>query len=211
MKDTHGASSGFTLVEVLVTSVLLLVVLGAFASMGSVANRTLNAGDRRAEACEKCLRFLQRITQFGRSGVLSTYRVEATADDIANGRATAVGEWVHPVDGEPRTVAQFRSADGILAMNAGSLTEPIELRFVPDPAEGPGVGIAGRDDDGDHLIDEGHVEITYNGVRTGLLTGIESLAFVLDRDLLTVQIRTARRTDSAVQFYFEHVLSLRNN
>ena len=45
----------------------------------------------------------------------------------------------------------------------------------------------------------------------GLLTGVSSFSVTADRDRLTMQIRTARRTDLPSQYLFESVLSMRNN
>lgn len=209
-----GRERGFTIVELLITVTVLVVVLAGLGGTATLANRSMQENDRRAEACEKVQRFFQRIAQFTRSGVLSTYRVEATAADVSSGRAGAVGEWIDPVDGERRPVAQLRAADGILAMSANSLTDPIVLRFrldeAEDPERNPGA-VAGADDDGDGLIDEGEVAMTYSGTEPTMLRGIEALWLVVDGPLLTVQVRTARTVKSPVQFSFEQGFSLRNN
>jgi prepilin-type N-terminal cleavage/methylation domain-containing protein len=205
---------GFTLVEVVVTMAVMVVVLVGLGSTAGITTRTVNTIDRRAEATERVLRCFERITQFTRAGVLSTYQVEATAADVTAGRAPAVGAWIDPVDGEPRPVARLRAANGILAMNAGSLTAPIELRFRLDKGEDPAVNpgaAAGRDDDGDGLIDQGQLVMEYSGIRTVLLTGIDSCTLTVDGYLLTVQVRTARRGTSGTQFSLERVFTLRNN
>jgi prepilin-type N-terminal cleavage/methylation domain-containing protein len=205
---------GFTLVEMIITLAVMVIVLVGLGSTAGITTRTVNTIDRRAEATERVLRCFERITQFTRAGVLSTYQVEATAAEVTAGRATAVGAWIDPVDGEPRPVARWRAANGILAMNAGSLTAPIELRFRldagEDPATNPGAA-AGRDDDRDGLIDQGQLVMMYGGIRTVLLTGIDSCTLTLDGYQLTVQVRTARRGTSGSQFSLERVFTLRNN
>lgn len=205
---------GFTLVEMTITMVVLVVVLVGLGSTAGITTRTAHTIDQRAEATERVLRCFQRITNFTRAGVLSTYQVEATAADVAAGRATAVGTWIDPVDGEPRPAVRLRAASGILAMNAASTTAPIELRFALDPGEDPATNpaaAAGRDDDGDGDVDEGQLTMEYDGIRTVLLTGIESCTMTIDGYLLTVQVRTARGRTSANQFSFERVFTLRNN
>jgi hypothetical protein len=201
--------AGFTLVEVTLVLMLTTLLLGAFQMLGTSAHRMLNVCDRRAEISEKVFRFQQRVAQLMRAGVLSTYKVEATAADVASHRAAAVGAWIDPIDGEARSSVQFQSADGILAMNAASLTQPIVLRWTLDAAEQN--GHSGKDDDHDHMIDEGHVDITYDGIRIGLLTGVSSFSITSVQDRLTMDIRTAQRTDQPSQFLFETVLSMRNN
>jgi len=207
--NARHPESGFTLVEVTLVLMLLTLLLGAFQMLGTSASRMLTVCDRRSETSEKVFRFQQRVAKLMRAGVLSTYKVEATAADVASHLAAAVGDWIDPVDGEPRSSIRFQAADGVLAMNANSLTQPIVLRFVLDSAEQ--AGRSGQDDDRDHLIDEGHVDITWDGIRIGLLTGVASFTITADRDRLTMQIRTARRTDLPSQYSFESVLSMRNN
>lgn len=209
MSRAHRAAGGFTILEVLLAVTIFFIMLAAVGSTAGVATRTMQTNDRRAETSEKVMRFLQRITQLTRGGVVSTFRVEATQADVDSGRATAIGEWIEPVDGERRTVIQFQAADGILALRASSLTPPVVLRFATDPGEA--AGTSGRDDDNDFLIDEGRVVFTNNGIDTGILSGIETCSFVLEGFLLTVEIRSARSTRSSHQFHFRQVFSLRNN
>jgi len=205
---------GFTLVEMVVTMMVLIVVLAGFGSTAGITSRTANSIYRRAEATERVMRCFERITPFTRAGVTSTYQVEANAADVIAGRATAAGAWIDPQDGEARTAARLRAADGILAMNATSITPPIELRFQTDPGEDPATNpaaAAGRDDDGDGLVDQGRLTMLYKGIRTVLLTGIESCTMTIDGYLLTVRVRTARGRTSTTQFTFERVFTLRNN
>jgi len=199
---------------VLITSAVLLVVLVGLGATGGIASRTMRTTDRRADVTERVQKFFQRINSFSRSGVLSTYKVQATAADVAAARATAVGAWIDPVDGEARTDVRFSAADGILAMNAASITPPIELHFVVDgrenPATNPGA-VAGSDDDGDGWIDEGHIAMQYDGTDTVLVSGMDSCTMTLRGHELTVVVRTARRGATDRQFTFQQVFMLRNN
>jgi len=205
---------GFTLIEVLITTTVLVVVLIGLGATGGIAARTMHTTDRRADVTERVQKFFQRINSFARSGVLSTYKVQAKAADVAAARATAVGDWIDPVDGEARSDVRFSAADGILAMSASSITPPIELHFVVDdrenPATNPGA-VAGSDDDGDGWIDEGHVAMKYDSTDAVLVSGIDSCAMTIVGHQLTVTVRTARRSATDRQFTFAQVFMLRNN
>jgi prepilin-type N-terminal cleavage/methylation domain-containing protein len=208
MSAPADRTSGFTLVELMIVATVLVLLLTAFGATAGTASRTMLVTDRRAEATEKLLRFFARIVNQTRAGVLSTYKVEATAADVAAARAAAVGDWIDPVDGEPRDAVCFQAADGILAINAGSLSPPIVLRFRRDAGEDATAG----DDDGDGLVDEGQVTLGYDAeVEANVLTGVSACDFVLDGNLLAVRVRTARRVGSDQQFQLEQVFTLRNN
>jgi hypothetical protein len=198
----------------MITAAIMVVVLIGLGATSGIAGRTMQTNERRADTCERVLRCFQRIRQFTRAGVLSTYKVEATPADVTAGRATAVGTWIDPVDGEQRTAVQFRAADGNLAMNAASLTPPIEVRFRLDEREDPALNpqaTVGEDDDRDGLIDEGRLEVVYDGTEVGLVSGISSCWLILDRAVMTVQVTTATTTASDRQFFFEQSYVLRNN
>lgn len=205
---------GFTLVELMLVLVVLTVVMAGLGATGGLASRAMSVNERRSHTCDKAQHFMQRITSFSRSGVLTTYRVESTAADVVAGRAGGAGLWIDPVDGEARAAVQFSAADGALAMNAGSITPPITLRFRLDDGENPAqnpAATAGVDDDGDGMVDEGEVSLNYDGLDVGMLRDIDSCTFTLDGYLLTVRLRTARDTRSSQQFVFERAFALRNN
>jgi len=181
--------SGFTLVEVIIVMALLLPMLGVVLSSSDVALQSMRASEAAADAVENVQRIAQRVTQFIRPAVLSTYRMEATDSDVALGRAAAAGDWVDPVDLEPRTVMQFRSADGVLAINASALTPVRVLRFRLDPGE----TVDGTDEDGDRLIDEGSIVYETDGDEIVIGTGIEQCTFTLDARKITLRLRAAKR------------------
>lgn len=201
--------SGFTLVELMIVVAVLMPILAAIGSTTMVASKTLDANERNAEVTESLLRASQRVVQFLRACVLSTYRMEANADDVNLGRATAVGEWIQPVDLESRTGIRFRSADGVLSLKASSLTQPRTLRWVMDSAESSN----GQDDDGDGLIDEGSVMLTYDSSETVHISDIEECTFTLDGRLLRITLRAAERDlDGRMhRASLEHSLYVRNN
>ncbi|HLU38414.1 MAG TPA: hypothetical protein VK081_03460 [Planctomycetota bacterium] len=209
MKADAGHEAGTSLVEVVVAASILLVVLVAVGSTAETASRTMRTNDERAATTERMLRFLQRVAPMTRAGVLSTYRVEATVADLSADRASAPGEWIEPIDGEPRAAIRFQAADGNLALRAGSLTAPIVLRYVRDPAEA--TGAPGIDDDGNGLIDDGRIVLVHQGVETTVATGVEECSFTLEGASLVVTLRAARRRSTDPPLQFEQVHVLRNN
>jgi prepilin-type N-terminal cleavage/methylation domain-containing protein len=180
---------GFTLVELIIVMALLLPILGVVLSSSDVALQSMRASEAAGDAVENVQRIAQRVTQFIRPAVLSTYRMEATDADVALGRAAAAGEWVDPVDLEPRTAMQFRSADGVLAINASALTPVRVLRFRLDPGE----TVDGTDEDGDRLVDEGSIVYETEGDEIVIGTGIEQCTFTLDARKITLRLRAAKR------------------
>jgi hypothetical protein len=151
--------------------------------------QSMRSSEAGSDAVENVQRIAQRIGQLIRPAVISTYRMEATANDVTLLRATSVGEWIYPVDLEPRTVIQFQSADGVLAMNASALTPVRVLRFQLDPGE----TADGTDEDGDGLVDEGRLSVTWSGTEILLGTGIELCTFTLDAHKITIHLRAAKR------------------
>ena len=200
---------GFTLVELFVVMALLLPILGVVLSSSDVALQSMRASEAGADAVENAQRIAQRVTQFIRPAILSTYRMEATDTDVAMGRATAAGEWIDPVDLEPRPVMQFRSADGILAINASALTSVRVLRFRLDPGE----TVDGTDQDGDRLVDEGSIVFEHDGESVVLGTGIEQCTFTLDARKITLRLRAAKRRGdgSIARATTIQALTFRNN
>ena len=180
---------GFTLVELIIVMALLMPILGVVLSSSDVALQSMRASEAAADAVENVQRIAQRVTQFIRPAVLSTYRMEATDADVALGRAATAGEWIDPVDLEPRTAMQFRSADGVLAINASALTPVRVLRFRLDPGE----TVDGTDEDGDRLVDEGSIVYETEGDEIVIGTGIEQCTFTLDARKITLRLRAAKR------------------
>lgn len=203
------SEGGFSFVELLMVLAIMLPVLAVVASSTDVATKTLRANEINADVIESLQRTTQRIVQFIRPAVLSTYRVEATAADVTAGRATNVGEWIDPLDLEPRTVVRFRAAEGILSMNAAALSRMRTLRFRLDDNEIDN----DLDDDDDGLIDEGGVYLTYEGAVVQLASEIEECVFILDGRLLRMRIRAGeRRQDGSIyRATTTQSLILRNN
>ncbi|MHC4514868.1 MAG: prepilin-type N-terminal cleavage/methylation domain-containing protein, partial [Planctomycetota bacterium] len=74
--------SGFTLVEVLISSVILIPILFAILSTRDVVGTTIAANQRRADAGDQVRRVARRVRQMARPGLASTVRVRATKADV---------------------------------------------------------------------------------------------------------------------------------
>ncbi len=200
---------GFTLVELMLVLALLGPIFGLIVTSATLATRTMNANDTAASTGEGLHRTIQRLTHFMRPCVLSTYLVEATQADVDAARATSVGEWIPPVDGEARTAIRFRSARGELSMNAKFLTSDRTIRFVLDSTERAN----GVDDDDDGFVDEGRIELDYDGVRADMVIHAELCTFTLVGRQLTIDLAAVGRSrdSSVMRSRTRQVLELRNN
>ena len=200
---------GFTLLEVCVVSAMLVLLVGVVFTSTRTVTSTMSEDDIVAKSMEQLQRSAVRIAQIARPCSLVTYRMISTPWDVANLYATAVGEWVEPVDGQARSAIRFQSADGQLSVNAAALTSPRTFRLVLDDGELPN----GVDDDGDGMIDEGEVMLDYDGSSVVMANNVETCNFTLDVRTLAVELRSAtRRRDGSLQHFTirEHIY-LRNN
>lgn len=203
-----AAQSGFTLIEVVLVSALLAVAVGAVAMSVRTTTQSLTADDLVARAMETLQRSAVRIALIARPCAITTYRVLSDSADVPV-RATAPGEWIEPMDAEERSSIRFAAADGRLSMNAASLTTPRTFRLVLDDGETANAA----DDDGDGMIDEGRVTMTYNGTDVVMASNVESCTFELTGRLLTIRMRSAARGrgDNVQRFAIEETIYLRNN
>jgi hypothetical protein len=200
---------GFTLIEMTIVLALAFPILTGLAMTTTSVNQSIEANSRAADVNTFSRRALLRIANLIRPAQMSTFRVLSVALDVTELRATKVGEWIVPSDLVERPGLEFRSASGLLSMNAALTTSERRTVFVRDPTESPN----GVDDDGDGLVDEGRVMLLQNGVTLNILQNVEDLTFELDGRLLTIRMRVARRAtngrihrfSTTSQFY------LRNN
>jgi len=206
--DRPSASGGFTLVEVVIVATLLSLAMSIISMCLSTATASLGVDDLVARSMETLQRNAVRIAQITRPCAISTYRVLSTSADVPL-HAAAAGEWMEPLQDDPRPSVQFRSARGELSMNAAGLTAPRTLRIQLDPGEVEN----GIDDDGDGMIDEGRVMLRYDGVDVAMAQNIERCVFTLSGRLLTIEMRSAaRRRDGGLQrFTVRETIYLRNN
>jgi hypothetical protein len=203
-----GAQSGFTLVELAVTSTLLTGAMAMIAMCADTATRSLGADDLVAKAMETLQRNAVRISSVLRPCSLATYQQFSTQADVPV-YATAAGQWIEPVDGEACSQIQFRAAAGTESMNAARLTGMRGLHLQLARGETRN----NRDDNGNGLIDEGDVILEYDGISVRVASNIESITFTLTNRLLQIELHSgARRRDGSVQRFTVHeTLYLRNN
>ena len=200
---------GFTLIEVLIVTLIFVPILIAISTTTGMVSGTVNANDQAAEVLETLRRSMQRVAQLVRPGVLTTMRVQATQADVDALKAANVGDWIDPTDLEVCPGIRFQSAAGVLSMNAAALTPPREITFVMDSDEVDN----DLDDDGDGMVDEGRVHLLYDTSRFTLADSIESCSFIMDGRLLRIRMQSSRR-DAKGRVYratVGQVFFLRNN
>ena len=182
--------------------------MAAISSVLGAASFSIQADDKIAVAMESLQRTAVRTAQILRPCSISTYRVPSVAADVPL-YAPAAGEWMEPIEADPRPAVQFRAADGQLSLNAAQLTDVRSLYLQPENGEVPN----GIDDDGDGLVDEGRLMLDYDGVPVALASGIESCLFTLTGRLLTIELRSAvqGRGGAVQRFGVREILYLRNN
>lgn len=199
---------GFTLVELVLVATLLTMAMAIVGMCMNTATQSLNADDLVGRAMESLQRSAVRISQVARPCSLTTYRVAAVASDVP-ALASAVGEWIEPVDGDPRASIMFQSASGVLSMNASALTGPRIFTLELDAGEVDN----DIDDDGDGMIDEGRVVLDYEGIKVALASNIEGCTFTLTGRLLAIELRSAARARGGLlqRFTIRETIYLRNN
>ncbi len=183
-----GSDAGFTLLEVMLAALVVIVLLGGVSRSTVFVNGALAANTTRDEAVTSVRRAVARVGSFVRPGKLSTISVTAVAEDVTAGRATAVGQWIAPTELVWRPGIQLTAAAGLLSMNAALSTSPRRLTFALDAGETAN----GADDDGDGLIDEGTVQLVHNLVTVAMLRDVEDCAFALEGRTLAVRMQCAR-------------------
>ncbi len=202
---TKSPEHGFTLIEVLISSVIIVPILFAVISTKDVVRNTISANERRADTGDHVRRIARRLRQLVRPGLLSTVKIRATqadvdlatAEEAARFAAKPLGipmyiptldDWISPGNLNPRDNIQFQGADDGLAMNASALTSPRVLEFRIDPNEADN----DLDDDGDGIVDEGKLHFQYDGLSFVLLENVESCTFALDDGILLLSLQVAR-------------------
>jgi len=203
-----STQAGLTFVELTLVTTLLIVLMSIIGTSTLISTRALQTDELVAHSMETLQRSAVRISQVLRPCSIITYRVAAVAADVPT-YASAVGEWIEPVNGDPRESIRFQSADGQLSLNATQLTTARAFRLQLDDGETDN----GVDDDGDGMIDEGSVMLEYEGVEVAIATNIETLTFTLTGRVLEIRMSSAaKRKDGGIQrFTVNETLYLRNN
>lgn len=175
---------GFTLLELMLVVVIMVPLFGALAGISASVTSSVDANDKRASAVERARRSVQRLSQLLRPARLSSIQVQANADDVAAARASAVGQWISPVDLSPRSSVRFFAAEGLLSMNAALSTPRRQLTFELESGETAN----GIDDDGDGLVDEGRLLYVSDTVSADL-GRFEMVTFTTEGSLLRISLR----------------------
>ena len=206
---TRQREDGFTMVEIVIVVVLMTTMLAAVWNVSMTVNSTVSSNSRSAEASSSVRQSLRRIGAFTRPAKMTSISVQAIAEDVTAGLATAIGEWISPTDLVWRPGIQFQSASGLLSMNAALSTSPRRLTFELEAGEKDN----DIDDDGDGLIDEGSIRLMHDFATVAVLRNVEDCQFLLDGRTLRVRIESGR-TDNRGRVYrtmLEQGFYLRNN
>jgi len=217
--------AGTTLVETILVIAVLAIVLSAIMGTEATTNHALRANNRAAAADEIARRILQRVAPIARSGLLSTFKVKATAQDVADAEAAQLldpsvvvpteGEWISPTDDDPRDNICFESADGVFTMsgipmsNVSNTTGPQALEFRIEDGEAPN----GTDDDDDGMVDEGTLVLTNSTGSYVIGRGVEHVQFSLHERVMKLVLTTASSggKDEVARGTHRHKVYLRNN
>jgi len=175
----------------------------------TVVNRTVDTNVSAAETVGYLRRASRRIAEFVRPGKLSTVMVPAIKDDVDAARATSIGEWIAPTDLVWRPGIEFKSASGLLSINASLSTLPRRLVHSLESGELPN----DLDDDGDGLVDEGTIALRENGVTLSLIRNVEKFSLSLEGRLLRMRLRIARKDGEGrvLRSFLEQTFYMRNN
>ncbi|MHC4077664.1 MAG: prepilin-type N-terminal cleavage/methylation domain-containing protein, partial [Planctomycetota bacterium] len=200
---------GFTMIEMSIVMTILVPILVGIAVTTSSVNNTMEADSRRADVMTYCRRMSQRIAKLVRPAQMTTITVQAVQVDVTMLRAAAVGDWIAPTDLVWRPGIEFRSASGLLSMNAALLTSPRRIVFALEPSETDN----DIDDDGDGLVDEGTITLLQNDITLAILKDVEECSFALDGRILKMRLRVARRSSDRRIYrnFLEQRFYLRNN
>lgn len=199
MDMDHGKpekQGGFTIIEMtIVMAVLLPMLLGITTTTLSV-NSTMEANSRASDVLTYGRRMSQRVARLVRPAKLATIKARAVKLDVLAGRATAIGEWISPAYGIQTSGIEFKSATGILSVNAALSSSTRRIVFDIEKGETKN----GKDDDGDGLIDEGEVRLLQDGSTVSVMRGVEKCSFALYGRVLWVRLRVARRASDGRVF-----------
>ena len=223
---TKSSEGGFTLLEVLITSVVIVPILFAVISTKDVVSNTISSNERRADAGDQVRRVARRLRQLLRPTLVSSLGVRANQADIDAATAAealrqiedpgdppiyipAMNEWIPPSELDPRPNIQFRSAVSFPAVNAAALTAPRAMEFRIDSNETDN----DIDDDGDGIVDEGKLYFTYGANSFVLLNNVEFCTFTVESSVVLLNLQVARvdNTGRIHRASIQQRIFLRNN
>ncbi len=176
-----SSAAGFTLLELLAVSALMLPILIVLLSSVDVVQNSMNVNEGRASMMQTMHRVSDELEQQLRPAALST----------VEHRVTPGGAWEDPVELQPAVGMRFQCADGSLSMNATALTSVRTFELVLEEGEIDN----GTDDDGDGMVDEAYLMRRQDGDSWPIARGVESLTFTMEGRIVRVSLTCARRTN----------------
>lgn len=194
-----SSAAGFTLLEVLAVSALMLPILIVVLSSVDVVQNSMNVNEERASLLQTMHRVSDELERQLRPAALSTVQH----------RITAGGTWDDPVEMLPAVGMRFRCADGSLSMNPAALTSVRTFELVMEEGETDN----GIDDDGDGIVDEAYLMRSQDGDSWPIARGVESLTFTLEGRIIRVTLTCARRMSDGrlVRSSIQRNCFIRNN
>jgi len=197
-------NSGFTLIEIMIVVVVSVPMLAAVLTTSKAVGGLVHTNERSADAVNKLEETINKIGRFIRPASLATVETKATTADVAivNTQEQAKlaadvnyvivvpteGTWLKStIEGAKQSV-RMQAPESVLAYSKTAMTTHRELEFVMDSNETDN----DLDDDGDGLIDEGKLYLTYNGRRFLLTDGVENFTFTVNGSAVVVSLTVAR-------------------
>ncbi len=184
-----SSAAGFTLLEVLMASALMLPILIVVLSTVDVIQNSMNVNEGRASLMQTLHRVSDELERQLRPAALST----------VEHRVTPGGAWEDPIELQPAVGMRFRCADGPPSMNtraihprpidAAATTSVRTFELVLEEGEIDN----GIDDDGDGMVDEAYLMRRQDGDSWPIARGVESLTFTMEGRIVRVSLTCARR------------------
>lgn len=191
---TTQREAGYTMVEVAITSVMLMLLMAAFYKASQSFTSSIRVNERTAAVCDRLDIAMHTVERVIRAADAKSLRSKATPDDVS--RATVqnklipmVGEWAKDVLDVPRTTLQFLILKDAGSTSSVQTTSRCGLRFVLDPAEQQN----GKDDNGNGLVDEGRLVYENGSEVVTILPGVESFSLTVDGRVVRITVRLAQK------------------
>ena len=194
-----SSAAGFTLLEVLAASALMLPILIVVLSTVDVIQNSMNVNEGRASLMQTMHKVSDELERQLRPAALST----------VEHRVTPGGAWEDPVELQPAVGMRFQCADGSLSMNPAALTSVRTFELVLEEGEIDN----GTDDDGDGMVDEAYLMRRQDGDSWPIARGVESLTFTMEGRIVRVSLTCARRMNDGhlVRSSIQRNCFVRNN
>jgi len=173
---THG----FTAIELMIGLTILVPILFAVLSTGTVVTRSMAVNEGAAAVWADTVQIKNRILQFLRPASLGSMQ-------IYDGMA-----WVLPAEATPYQTLRYRTLDAMPVTGQPYLKRGRELSFQLDRGE----TADGKDNDGDGLVDEGRIFLAFSdspASRSVLGSHIEQFSMMRKGRRFFISLQRARR------------------